>query len=504
MPTRRDIPALRVKQWLAEWNAVDMDEAAHRRKPPPHFYLFSIPANDLRALSGICRRDASAGLKRHEELGIQRRHDPRRSREIVEYVRYGHPWADLSAPKRASAQYANLRKPGWLPTAIVVNILESGDKRRSVRVSATDLVRVEDAGAGARIVLPDTYNGPSWRPSKLAPIQVIDGQHRLWAFEQSSIPSDYELPVVAFHGLDISWEAYLFWTINIKPKRINASLAFDLYPLLRTEEWLEAEDGLNVYRETRAQELVEALWSNTASPWFHRINMLGDPGQKMLTQAAWVRALTNTLVKAWEGRGKRLGGLFGAPIRADLEVLPWSRAQQAAFLIRAWQLLFEAIRGSEPAWAKALRPSRALKPSDTDPAVEGPSTLLNADSGLRGVLHVLNDVCYVMAGELRLGLWETEDSEDAAATDDDAVAAAVQSLKTTAIDPFLTAWAEGLATYDWRSSSAPSLTESERVAKLVFRGSGGYKELRKQLLRHLTQSVGPVSTAATQALDALN
>ncbi len=80
---------------------------------------------------------------------------------------------------------------------------------------------------------------------------------------------------MAFYGLDVSWQAYLFWTINIKPKRINPSLAFDLYPLLRAEDWLDKAEGHYVYRESRSQELTEALWSNPDSPWYDRINMLG-------------------------------------------------------------------------------------------------------------------------------------------------------------------------------------------------------------------------------------
>ena len=92
--------------------------------------------------------------------------------------------------------------------------------------------------------------------------------------------------MVAFHSLDISWQAYLFYTINIKPKKINRSLAFDLYPLLRTEDWLETAEGAAIYRETRAQEITEILWSHPASPWRAKINMLGDTGVKYVTQAA--------------------------------------------------------------------------------------------------------------------------------------------------------------------------------------------------------------------------
>jgi hypothetical protein len=70
-------------------------------------------------------------------------------------------------------------------------------------------------------------------------------------------------------------QAYLFWTINIKPKKINPSLAFDLYPLLREQIWLESGETVHVYRESRAQELTEALWATPMSPWHRRINILG-------------------------------------------------------------------------------------------------------------------------------------------------------------------------------------------------------------------------------------
>ena len=71
------------------------------------------------------------------------------------------------------------------------------------------------------------------------------GQHRLLSFDDdiNRYPG-YEIPVVAFVGLDRSWQAYLFYTINIKPKRINTSLAFDLYPLLRTEQCLSVLRGI--------------------------------------------------------------------------------------------------------------------------------------------------------------------------------------------------------------------------------------------------------------------
>src|SRR5690606_21689187 len=116
--------------------------------------------------------------------------------------------------------------------AIVLNILVKGDERNGIAIADGDLASVVKNECGSALQLPYEEWTPSWAPDGLPPFEVIDGQHRLWAFEGTSQFERFELPVVAFIGLDISWQAYLFWTINIKPKRINASLAFDLYPLL--------------------------------------------------------------------------------------------------------------------------------------------------------------------------------------------------------------------------------------------------------------------------------
>ena len=271
----RQVPALKVHQWLKGWDQVEFTPKFHRRQPEPNFYLFSLPAVELRSLCGIARRQASGMTPRAADLGIQRQHHPERSDEIARFVGFGYPWSTLSKSKRKSLEFNNLRKPGWLPTAIVINILQTSDSRRQRKVAAEDVVSIKEIGPNFWITLPYSKWSKDWRPSSVPPFEVIDGQHRLWAFESESDP-DFELPVVAFYGLDISWQAYLFWTINIKPKRINPSLAFRLYPLLRAEDWLNRAVGHAVYRETRSQELTEALWSHPESPRYDRINMLGE------------------------------------------------------------------------------------------------------------------------------------------------------------------------------------------------------------------------------------
>lgn len=348
------------------------------------------------------------------------------------------------------------------------------------------------------MILPYAKWSKSWEPSSTPPFEIIDGQHRLWAFGRDSNYPDFEVPVVAFHGLDISWQAYLFYTINIKPKRINSSLAFDLYPLLRTEEWLDKAEGHPVYRETRSQELTEALWSQESSPWYDKINMLGERGNRWVSQSAWIKTLMATLVRPWEGTRRGIGGLFGSRLADDGEVLGWSRAQQAAFLIFSWQMLLSGIEKTEKPWAKKARAfalrQRELFDPKLDAAFYGDYSLIPTDQGVRGYLHVINDICFLAASRLKLDEWHLD--KRASANDSDAVTSALKSLPKQPVAKFVEDIAGALASFDWLTSAFPDLPTDERRAKLVFRGSGGYKELRSQLLEHLHSRSGDVGKIA--------
>ncbi len=486
------VPALRVKQWLPEWDKANFDEEQNQSRPGPHFYLFSMSAAQLRKLSAIYRRDAGSMTPRKEDLGIQRRHDKERSAEIRRYVLEGFPRSSLSDAQRNDPSNEGLRKPGWLPTAVVVNILDIGNERNGRKIDADHVIQISDDpnGSFATLSLPDAIE------EALPPIEVIDGQHRLFAFDDDDPNvADFELPVVAFHGLDISWQAYLFWTINIKPKKINASLAFDLYPLLREQDWLDSGDRILVYRESRAQELTEVLWATPESPWYKRINMLGGPRKENgpVTQAAFVRSLIASMVKPWEPTGRgHVGGIFGGTPNQN-DGLTWSRLQQGAFLVTAWRLMAEAVNRTDDGWAEALRAERAeLESGDGDVAFSGGLSLLATDQGVRGFQSTVNDLCYIRQKQLGLADWR--DSGDFS----DVTAENVREVATTlpeSVTNFLDAIATGLSSYDWRTSSFPGLPEQERLAKAALRGSGGYKELRDQLVSHLRE-VEDVEVAA--------
>lgn len=482
------VPALKVRQWLAAWNEFSFDSGERQARPADHFYVLSMSAADLRALSGIQRRSTDDGVRRSHDLGVQRQHDAKRSEEIRRFVEGGYPWSDLPARRRGDPETEALRKPGWLPTAIVVNILIAGERRGDLTLDSDDAVTVIDGeGGSAQLVLPSGSNR-----SGLEPIEVIDGQHRLFAFDaEDGTAAEYDLPVVAFVGLDLSWQAYLFWTINIKPKRINASFAFDLYPLLREQTWLEQNDNVTVYRESRAQELTEVLWASQNSPWYQRINMLGGSrANGPVSQSAFVRSLTLSLVKRWRAKG-----LFGGT-PDGVDGLAWSRPQQAAFLIDAWASLHAAVSEVDLEWAAAVRAARASEldlaipeENDVDPAFASKYTLLATDQGVRAFQQVINDYFFARAYDLGLRNWagpESVPSDTVEATD-----VVLQDLRNQAWHVELATLTRELASFDWRTSSEPSMSADARRKKEALRGSGGYKTLRVDLLDHLAGAEDP-------------
>jgi hypothetical protein len=232
--------------------------------------------------------------------------------------------------------------------------------------------------------------------------------------------------------------------------------------------------------------------------------MLGERRTGGVTQSAWIKTLMATFVRSWHGRGASIGGLFGSRLEDDDEVLGWSRAQQAAFLIFAWQKFRAAVYNVHAPWTNELR-ADARRRGDSltksnDPAFYGADTLIETDQGVRGFMQVLNDLCYAMAPNLRLREWQLDRHRRPAASDTDAVTLALKSIANEPVAKFLEEMTTALATFDWRTSTAPSVAKHDelRRQKLVFRGSGGYREIRAQLMIHLQGAENGVGAAVVR------
>ena len=483
----RYVNALRFKQWLTMWDGYEYNNQLHGRKPEAHLYMFTMKAAELRQLCDVYRRERDGA----NAEGIQRVRDDKRTERIKRYVKFGYPYGDLK-PAQQTSSTEPLKKPGWLPTSIVVNILVENDSRRNQAVKPEHLIKIEmDAQGNHRLVIPDQE---ALAKSDLAPLEVIDGQHRLWAFDESSgeerIPDDFELPVVAFHGLDIAWQAYLFWSINVSPVKINPSHAFDLYPLLRTQEWLETANELPVYREARAQELTSFMYAYKSSVWRNRINMLGERGTgAAVSQAAWVRSLLATFLSST----RSTPGLFQSNLIQSQEPLQWSLGQQAAFLCVLWQDVKSAVEANEGNhwWIRKF--------GDVKNAFSGKGTLLNQDMGVRALLSLANDVFYSRAESWRLDGWFLPHGSNLE-VDETQIEDAISRLNGTSFRSIISEFAQAVVSFDWRSGDGPGVNDEDEKEiaqqKATYRGSGGYNNLRRDVLATLSKLQGNIASAA--------
>lgn len=131
-------------------------------------------------------------------------------------------------------------------------------------------------------------------PEKLA--SIVDGQHRLLAFERATLGErrGMDLACSIFFDLPNPYQAYLFATVNFNQKRVDRSLAFELYGFDTEDEKPEVwtPDKLAVF-------LCRKLNTDVASP-LHKNIIVSAKDDELLFGAskppAW-RVSTATVVE---------------------------------------------------------------------------------------------------------------------------------------------------------------------------------------------------------------
>ena len=485
-----EIPLLRVNQWLDSWKAVGK-QVEQLGDVPHHFYLASISLLKLRTLAGVHKRDTNVRKVQSKNAGYQRNLDQSRTRQIGRFIRSGFP---LSSQLGLDPdKYSDLVHPGWLPTSILVNVLHESDVRRRAgqdcRVPKERLLRIVNRSGNDFLIVPEeafTLKPSTPNSLDLQPIEIIDGQHRVFSVDNfERFPEDYQVPVVIFNGLSESWQAYLFWVINVEPKRINTSLAFDLYPELRTQSWLERGETIKIYQEHRAQELTEIMWKHGESVWKDMIELLVNRVSGHVSNASFIRSLTSSFVRKWADPEK-VGGLFGAIDERD-RILPWKRSQQAAFLIFCWKVLSDRLAKVNANWKKSFETEK--NPNSTLPiALVSGKSLLSTDQGVRAIHYIVNLLCVKNYQHLNLEEWYMSNIPDI--PEEEAVSQALKELgRMEPLCSFLNDTFDSLLTnMDWRTSNASGLSEDEVQKQSAYRGSSGYSLLRRKAIEALSRS----------------
>lgn len=218
-------------------------------QPVGTFYSCSIKAQTLLKMCTFDFRKIEENNGVKDFLGIQRPLNDKRVKEIRKYI---------------ATEYASF------PTSIVISVDErcatfiGEDTYKKIRLQS-----FTDEGDGS--VVPFTGIGT-----------IIDGQHRLKAFENTQI--DWDLSVNILVGASAGTQAMIFSKVNLAQTKVNRSLVYDLFSLDRDPS-----------PEKTAHEIAVNLNKMPESPFRAKIKRLGSATEgvfgETLSQATVVKGL---------------------------------------------------------------------------------------------------------------------------------------------------------------------------------------------------------------------
>lgn len=217
-------------------------------QPIGDFYIASIPAKDLVKITDFdVRRVLMSERDVEKYLGIQRPLNPRRVAEITDYV------------QTADACF---------PTAVIIAI-----PAKCIEITDNNEMIISNYMDGE-----DEDENIIFR--KIA--RVLDGQHRLAGLK--NYEGDFEINVSIFVDADIADQANIFSTVNLAQTKVQKSLAYDLFDLMKSRS-----------PQKTCHNITVTLDRESGSPFFKMIKRLGvaTPGrsQETLTQAAFIEPL---------------------------------------------------------------------------------------------------------------------------------------------------------------------------------------------------------------------
>lgn len=234
-----DVPAIKLEQPVGTFFVCVMKAAD----------LYDIAKFDIRKIS------ESEGID--DFLGIQREVSPKRLKELKHYI---------------------TTTDATFPTAVIVAVDERCCKfSASGKNSATGILTLSNYLDPNK----DRNNDILYRDIG----KVIDGQHRIKAFEDS-YKKEFNMNVAIFVGADVATQAEIFSTVNLAQTKVNSSLVYDLFSLAK-----------NRSPEKTAHEITVLLDKRQDSPFRGRIKRLGVATNgrfgETLSQATIVRGILN-------------------------------------------------------------------------------------------------------------------------------------------------------------------------------------------------------------------
>lgn len=302
------------------------------------FYSAVIPAQTLLEICTFDFRQIKENNGIKEFLGIQRPLKLDRVKEIQKFIK---------------------TTDGCFPTSIVIAV----DERCAT---------LEDNGSRITLHAYQDSVDPEIVIAFRGIATIIDGQHRLKAFENTDI--NWGLSVNIFVGIDEGTQASIFSKVNLAQTKVNKSLVYDLFAL---------DKGRSP--EKTCHEIVVALNGIEESPFYQRIKRLGSATDgifgETLSQATLVKGILPYITKdpmTDRDLGKRIG-IFPDRGAADFErriFYPFFKKEADAEILAILINYFGAVKEKWPeAWGNT-----------------GKGAILSRTNGFNGLVRFLRDV----------------------------------------------------------------------------------------------------------------
>lgn len=227
-------------------------------QPIGDFFIAAIPSEVLVEITfSDVRRMSGEDREMDSYLGIQREVDPKRVKEIGDYVN------TIDA---------------CFPTAVILAVPGRCAEYDESTGSLTLKNDLEPEGGKERI-------------TRLEIAKVLDGQHRIEGLRHLKRENrPFEVNVSVFVDMDIESQAYLFSKVNLAQTKVKKSLVYDLFDYAKSRS-----------PQKTAHNIAVALDKTESSPFYRRIKRLGVATKgrygETITQSTFVEALLPYLTR---------------------------------------------------------------------------------------------------------------------------------------------------------------------------------------------------------------
>jgi DGQHR domain-containing protein len=169
-----------------------------------------------------------------------------------------------------------------------------------------------------------------------ASADIVDGQHRVLGFRDSSQKDKFLIPVVFLLDATEEQKALIFAVINGKQTKVPASVVYDLFGVTKTRS-----------PQKTAHEIARSLNSNPDSPWYCRLKMLGRKTalyNESLSQGTFVKALLPHISGNPDSDRNLLKQKRSLGIYEDCVFNEYFRKEEDSVILKVLLNLFDGVR----------------------------------------------------------------------------------------------------------------------------------------------------------------